>query len=59
MEKVRRYRDRYHQSIEAILGKCKASMVIAWEYMVNARSDSFLTEKNRPSLFTMAGKLSK
>ena len=59
MENVRRYGDRYQQSIKAILRGCKASMVIGWEYMVNARSDSFLTEKNRPSLFTMAGKLSK
>jgi uncharacterized protein YcbX len=34
-------------------------MVIAREYMVDTRSDSFLTEKNRPSLFTLEVKLSK
>jgi hypothetical protein len=59
MGHVRRYRDRYQHSIEAILGECKASMVIARQYMVNTRSDNFLTEKNRAHLFTISGKLSK
>jgi hypothetical protein len=59
MGHVRRYRDRYQQSIEAVLGECKASMVIARQYMVNARSDSFLTEKDRAYLFTISDKLSK